>query len=130
MASIRSENTKPEIVLADAAGRAFAGLTVVKHARHLAGRPDVFIPELRLALFCDGCLFHGCPIHCRVPRRNRAYWEGKIQRNIRRDRRTNRTLRASGMSVWHIWEHDCSLKDMHRLELRLRSIQRRLREHP
>src|ERR1051325_8730822 len=87
MRSIRSQNTRPELLLYAAARQAFTGLKIVRHATDLPGRPDLYLPGLRLALFCDGCLFHGCRKHCRIPTNNREYWIQKIRRNRSRDRR-------------------------------------------
>jgi len=51
------------------------------------GKPDFVFPKRRIALFVDGCLWHGCPKHCRIPHTNRSYWVNKISANKRRDNR-------------------------------------------
>lgn len=71
----------------------------------LPGRPDVVFLRARVAVFVDGCFWHGCPAHCRVPAGNRPYWVRKIARNRARDRAATRALRARGWRVIRIWEH-------------------------
>ena len=129
MSSIRSTRTKPEVVLSAAAKEAFPKARVVLNASDIPGRPDVYIPSLRLLLFADGCLFHGCPQHCRIPHNNRKYWSAKIAKNIARDNHTRRRLRYLGYSVWRIWEHDCMPSDGKRLVRKLSVIGTIVRRH-
>lgn len=68
-------------------------------------RIDVVFPKRRLAVFVDGCFWHGCPDHCRLPRRNGAYWRLKISGNRKRDKATDRLLSARGWKVVRVWEH-------------------------
>jgi DNA mismatch endonuclease (patch repair protein) len=77
----------------------------------LFGKPDFVFPKLRLAIFVDGCFWHGCPTHGKCPRSNRAFWRAKLERNIARDRLVTRTLRARGWRVLRIWHH--ALKRQH-----------------
>jgi DNA mismatch endonuclease, patch repair protein len=76
--------------------------------RHLPlpGRPDFAWPAARVALFVDGCFWHGCP-YCRppMPKTNAAYWVAKVAKNVGRDRRVRRLLRTQGWSVLRVWEH-------------------------
>lgn len=72
----------------------------------LQGHPDLVFPKARLAVFIDGCFWHGCPRHCRMPSDNRTYWEQKIFGNVARDRKLSRHLKQSGWSVVRFWEHD------------------------
>ena len=68
-------------------------------------RPDFAFGSRRLAVFIDGCFWHGCP-HCRkIPSNNSVYWSAKIARNKRRDRKAARALRAKGWRVIRFWEH-------------------------
>lgn len=70
------------------------------------GRPDFYWPELNLAVFVDGCFWHGCKKHCRVPKTNTAYWSAKIERNKQRDRKVQRELNKQGIKTLRLWEHD------------------------
>lgn len=69
-------------------------------------RPDLVFAKKRVAVFLDGCFWHCCPTHGSLPTRNRSYWEPKLQRNVRRDRETDRRLEAEGWTVVRIWEHE------------------------
>lgn len=84
------------------------------------GRPDFVFPRLRVAVFVDGCFWHGCPIHSNVPVNNRSFWEKKLLANKRRDRRVNRTLRAQGWIVLRIWEHDLTRRNQMKALRRIR----------
>lgn len=69
------------------------------------GRPDFIFTGPRVAVFVDGCFWHGCP-RCRsIPVSNRSFWRAKIARNKSRDRRVGRLLRSKGWKVVRIWEH-------------------------
>ena len=72
----------------------------------LTGKPDFAFPSQRLAVFVDGCFWHGCVKHCRMPVTNRKYWEQKIARNVQHDREVNRELRRNGWRVIRVWEHE------------------------
>jgi len=75
----------------------------------LAVRPDFVFRQVRLALFVDGCFWHGCPKHGTKPKGNAAFWRRKFSRNIARDKLVTRTLRRSGWRVLRIWEHTLRL---------------------
>ena len=70
-------------------------------------RPDFVFRAQRVAAFVDGCFWHGCPRHGRMPKDNREFWETKIARNMARDRKVSRGLRSAGWSVLRVWE--CAL---------------------
>ncbi|MEN3942037.1 very short patch repair endonuclease [Prosthecobacter sp. SYSU 5D2] len=70
-------------------------------------RPDFVFWRARVALFVDGCFWHGCPRHGTRPRQNGEFWSAKILRNQARDRKVSRVLRRDGWSVLRIWE--CTL---------------------
>ncbi len=74
--------------------------------RHLPlpGRPDFAWPRLKVAVFVDGCFWHGCPRCYQAPRHNAAFWREKIEVNKRRDRLVARRLREDGWTVLRIWE--------------------------
>jgi DNA mismatch endonuclease (patch repair protein) len=78
------------------------------------GRPrrtiDVAFPSRKLAVFIDGCFWHGCPEHGTWPTRNGPFWREKIQANRARDLQTDSSLRALGWRVLRFWEHDSDEK--------------------
>ena len=76
--------------------------------RHLPtlGRPDFVFRNDRLAVFVDGCFWHGCPKHLRKPKGNRRYWRYKIESNRQRDLFVTRSLRRTGWRVLRVWEHE------------------------
>lgn len=69
-------------------------------------RPDVVLTKPRIAIFIDGCFWHGCPDHGTLPRANRRYWAAKLIANRERDRAVNETLRDAGWSVLRFWAHE------------------------
>jgi len=87
------------------------------HYPLLPGNPDFAFPRERLAVFVDGCFWHGCPRCGRQPKTNREFWRTKILGNVARDRRKRAHLRRLGWRVIRVWEHD--FKDQQWL-LRLR----------
>jgi DNA mismatch endonuclease, patch repair protein len=74
------------------------------------GKPDFLFRRNRLALFVDGCFWHGCPRCYKRPKSNRKFWDAKIARNRERDSLVNRELRRLGWRVIRIWEHDLALR--------------------
>jgi DNA mismatch endonuclease (patch repair protein) len=72
----------------------------------LPGTPDIAFRRLRLAVFVDGCFWHGCPHHGTAPKTNTSFWVAKIRRNRQRDRQVNRSLKRLRWRVLRIWEHD------------------------
>ncbi len=69
-------------------------------------RVDVVFTRARVAVFIDGCFWHGCPEHGRVPSTNAHYWPAKLARNRERDRRVTAGLEADGWTVVRAWEHE------------------------
>lgn len=69
-------------------------------------RPDFVFLAARVAVFVDGCFWHGCPDHSSVPRTNSAFWRKKLRRNASRDLLVSAVLRASRWTVFRIWEHE------------------------
>lgn len=68
-------------------------------------RADIVFPRLRIAVFIDGCFWHGCPDHYVASRSNTSYWDAKIKNNKQRDDRTNRILKTAGWTVLRFWAH-------------------------
>jgi DNA mismatch endonuclease, patch repair protein len=69
-------------------------------------RADVMFTRAMIAVFVDGCFWHGCTDHGRVPRSNSAFWSAKIERNRARDADTSQRLEALGWGVLRFWEHE------------------------
>ncbi len=70
------------------------------------GSPDFVFNEMKIAIFIDGCFWHGCPKHLRLPSSNRKYWKDKISRNKERDKKASVSLRKIGWMVYRFWEHE------------------------
>lgn len=81
------------------------GITGWRRRHRLTGRPDFVFPKERLAIFVDGCFWHGCAKCRNIPVTNEAYWVEKNARNKARDRLIARSLRDQGWTVLRIWEH-------------------------
>ncbi|MDF3058595.1 MAG: mismatch repair protein Vsr [Rariglobus sp.] len=96
------------------------GVTGWRRKAPVFGKPDFVFPKLKLAVFVDGCFWHGCPIHATQPKQNAEFWRTKIARNLARDRLVTRTLLARGWHVLRIWEHELTRKYERRLLARLR----------
>ncbi len=75
------------------------------------GKPDFIFPKQRVALFVDGCFWHGCPKHSNIPQNNREFWEKKLLGNMDRDKLVSRELRKVGWKVVRVWEHELSNSD-------------------
>jgi len=104
MSRIRGKNTRPEIILRKALWA--AGLRYRLHAKTPAGRPDVVFPGPKVAVFIDGCFWHGCPDHYVRPRSRTDFWSAKLLENTRRDRRQTLSLEQAGWRVCRFWEHE------------------------
>lgn len=76
---------------------------MLKKPRRVA---DIAFPGRKIAIFVDGCFWHGCPEHASWPRQNARFWREKIERNRWRDSDTNERLRALGWRVVRVWEHE------------------------
>ena len=72
----------------------------------LLGKPDFVFPKQKIALFVDGCFWHGCPKHSNMPKNNREFWAKKLQANKDRDKFVNRELCRLGWRVIRVWEHE------------------------
>jgi DNA mismatch endonuclease (patch repair protein) len=83
-----------------------AGIKGWRICANLPGKPDFVFDAKTLAVFVDGCYWHGCPRCYRKPTSNMSYWSAKLERNQDRDRRVSRALRRQGWRVVRFWEHD------------------------
>ncbi len=103
MSMIRAKNTKPETALRKMIY--LAGARGYRLHAALPGKPDIYFPKKRIAVFVDGCFWHGCP-YCKLnPVTNRSFWKNKITANRARDRKNTRRLRRNKIHVIRIREH-------------------------
>jgi len=103
MAHNKGQNTKPELALRRLCWA--AGLRYRLHAK-LPGRPDFVFVREKVAVFVDGCFWHGCPLHYVAPATRSEFWKNKLETNRARDLKVTTDLIASGWLVIRIWEHE------------------------
>lgn len=110
MSAIRGKNNKTtELRLRMALVR--SGITGFKlHEKLLPGKPDIYFIKEQLAIFIDGCFWHGCPKCGHIPKTRSAFWKAKIERNIERDKKNKRELRKQGITHLKVWEHELKNK--------------------
>jgi len=121
MASVKSRNTKSTelrfiAILKD------KGITGWRRNYRLSGKPDFVFPRLKITVFIDGCFWHGCPRHCRMPSTNKKYWNEKIEKNKIRDAKVTKALKVKGWQVIRIWEHEVKLGKINNKLNRIRKI--------
>ena len=110
MSRIRSRgNKKTELALATTFRR--RGITGWRRNQPLFGRPDFTFQRHRIVVFVDGCFWHACRKHSKVPDNNREFWEKKLSANRQRDRLVTTTLRKQGWKVVRLWEHELVAQD-------------------
>jgi DNA mismatch endonuclease (patch repair protein) len=106
MARVRSTGNKSTELAIIAAFRA-CHISGWRRQYRATGTPDFCFPKYKVAIFVDGCFWHGCSKHCRMPATKRKYWSHKISRNVQHDIVVGCTLRKKGWKVIRIWEHEC-----------------------
>lgn len=117
----KSKDTKPEMIV-----RRYlhaSGLRYRVHSRPIKDwnrRADIVFPRVKIAIFINGCYWHGCPKHYKKPKTNTVYWTQKIERNIERDVETFKRLRTEGWSVIVLWEHENLDKKAIKVALRVK----------
>ncbi len=117
MTSNRSRDTGPELRVRRALhSRGLRYRVAHRPLPSLRRTADVVFTRQKIAVFIDGCFWHGCPAHCRIPSTNRAYWAAKIGGNSDRDRATTEVLEAAGWSVIRAWEHEDAAEVADRIE--------------
>ena len=107
MQSNRPRDTKPELRLRSAAHR--LGLRYHVSARplpHLRRTADLLFTKTKIAVFVDGCYWHGCPQHHTIAKTNAEFWADKVETNRRRDLETTALLEKEGWLVIRVWEHE------------------------
>lgn len=103
----RAQDTRPEVAVRSAVHA--LGLRFRKHVAPVAGlrcRADLVFSRQRVAVFVDGCFWHGCPDHGVSPATNSSYWQAKLGGNVDRDRRNDAVLDEAGWTVVRVWEHE------------------------
>lgn len=102
MSRNKGRDTKPEVTLRKACWA--LGMRYVLRSK-LPGRPDFVLPRHKVAVFVDGCFWHGCPKHYQAPATRADFWFKKIGDNRRRDLLVTAQLKAAGWKVVRVWEH-------------------------
>ena len=105
MAAVKSRGNKSTEV---AVVKLFRKNHITGWRRHydIPGKPDFVFRKQRVAVFLDGCFWHGCKEYDSRPSTNKKFWNKKIDNNIQRDKKINKTLRDKGWTVLRFWEHD------------------------
>lgn len=116
MAKVGSKDTRPELVIRR--GLHLRGFRYRLHDSKLPGKPDLVFPRYKAVIFVNGCFWHGhdCP-RFRLPSSNTEYWNGKIARNVARDKGNRQLLHAEGWRVLTVWE--CALTGKEKLDLKI-----------
>ena len=125
MKRVKQKDTAAELVLRSALHR--LGLRFRLHLRIEGIVADLVFPTAKVAVFVDGCFWHGCPLHATFPKSNQSYWLPKLAKNKERDKRQSEKLRTAGWTVIRLWEHEC-LKITRKTAGRIaQTVSRRLR---
>jgi DNA mismatch endonuclease (patch repair protein) len=107
MARVRQRGTIPELELRRALYarglRYRVQVSLLTKPKRVA---DIVFPGTRVAVFVDGCFWHGCPLHASWPKENADFWRAKIEANRARDADTDERLRAIGWEVIRVWSHE------------------------
>jgi len=104
MSAVKSQNTKPEMILRQKLWH--NGIRGYRLHARIEGHPDLYFPGARLAVFVDGCFWHGCPACKTIPRTREEFWSRKIRANRERDCAVDADLTKSGIMVVRMWEHE------------------------
>ena len=104
MSSIRGKNTKPEMTLRKILWA--RGFRYRIHDKTVFGKPDISNKSKKLAIFVDGCFWHGCSRCYKEPSTNREFWRNKISNNKKRRVKVKKELRKENWNVIEIWEHE------------------------
>ena len=104
MSRIRSKNTRVEILVFRELRK--SKIYFQKHYKRVIGNPDIALPRKKKAVFIDGDFWHGYQFSKQKKRLPKKYWQGKIESNIKRDRRVKARLKREGWQVLRVWEHE------------------------
>jgi DNA mismatch endonuclease (patch repair protein) len=120
MSQIRSKDTSPEKIVRSMLHD--MGYRFRLHRKDLPGKPDIVLPKYKTVIEVRGCFWHrhkGCK-EATMPKSNQDFWLEKFSKNVKRDRKNERKLKALGWKVIVIWE--CEIKDEEKLASRLTAI--------
>ena len=107
MEAAKPKDTLPEMKLRTALEQLGKDFEVdVKPIEDLQRKADILFREDKVAVFVDGCFWHGCPMHGTLAKANAEFWIDKIKRNKERDKDTNQRFEAAGWTVIRVWEHE------------------------
>jgi DNA mismatch endonuclease (patch repair protein) len=107
MQAQRARDTQPELALRRHLHAIGLRYRVDRAPLHgLRRRADIVFGPARVAVYVDGCFWHGCPDHGTRPQSNAAWWAEKLRRNRERDAETDAALRAAGWLPMRFWEHE------------------------
>lgn len=107
MARVSTRDTGPELALRRELHRRGLRYRVdIRPVRGVRSRADLVFGPARVAVYVDGCFWHGCPDHGVLPKSNREWWRAKLEANLLRDRATDATLQRLGWAVARVWEHE------------------------
>lgn len=107
MQSNKGRDTKPELALRSAAHALGLRYRVsIRPLRELRRTADLVFPRVKVAVFLDGCFWHGCPEHHTVAATNATFWAEKVASNRSRDQDTDRRLADAGWTSIRVWEHE------------------------
>lgn len=119
MSHIRTSGTSSEMILRHIV-KQMTDLPLKFNVSKLVGKPDIVIPRLKIAIFMDGCFWHGCPDHGKIPKSHKNYWRSKIVGNMVRDEEVSVALEEDGWTVWRVWEHDLKTENIQNTRRRLK----------
>ncbi|MGI6402609.1 MAG: very short patch repair endonuclease [Thermoguttaceae bacterium] len=115
MSRVKNKNTKPEVYLRKLLWH--EGFRYRINYKDLPGRPDIYIPKYKAAIFVNGCFWHmheGCKLSS-IPKTNYDFWKAKLEGNVERDKRNYKELDGMGINVIVVW--GCEIKKMMKNEL-------------
>jgi DNA mismatch endonuclease (patch repair protein) len=125
MENARQRDTSIEVELASELHN--LGLSFESNVAPVTGtrsRPDLLFAAARIAVFVNGCFWHGCPEHGTWPKHNAAWWRTKIEANRERDVKNDAVLTKAGWIVLRYWEHDDPCVAAQEIAQRIRQLGR------
>lgn len=121
MRAVKSKNTKSTELALIALFKEY-NIVGWRHSYNVKGHPDFVFLEKRIAIFVDGCFWHGHDCRNTRPEANAEYWSKKRERNIQRDKETTARFEKRGWTVVRIWECELKKKNLPRVKQRLLSL--------